>query len=99
LVEDLSILVDPFNPEITGIGGLATHLGSSLVEPARRVVQREAPSVIAKICRITPTDLGESIGDVAAICVAMACACAASGESSNLIAFGSSGRIQWSCAD
>lgn len=71
LGEALAILVDLFNPERIVIGGLAMRLGQSLLEPARRVMECEALPASAKICQIVPAALGESIGDVAAICVAM----------------------------
>ena len=71
LGEALAILVDLFNPERIVIGGLAMRLGQSLLEPARRVMEREALPASAKMCQIVPAALGEAIGDVAAICVAM----------------------------
>jgi glucokinase len=73
LGEGLAILVDLFNPERIVIGGLAMRLGPALLEPARRVMEREALPASAKVCKIVPAALGESIGDVAAICVAMTC--------------------------
>jgi glucokinase len=71
LGEGLAILVDLFNPERIVIGGLAIRFGQRLLEPARRVMLREALPASAKICQIVPAALGETIGDVAAICVAM----------------------------
>jgi glucokinase len=71
LGEALAILVDLFNPERIVIGGLAMRLGENLLAPARQVVQREALPASARICQIVPAALGEQIGDVAAICVAM----------------------------
>ncbi len=71
LGEALAILVDLFNPERIVIGGLAMRMGEELLEPARRVMEREALPASAAICKIVPAALGESIGDVAAVCVAM----------------------------
>jgi glucokinase len=71
LGEALAILVDLFNPERIVIGGLAMRMGETLLMPARLAMEREALPDSAKICRIVPAALGESIGDVAAICVAM----------------------------
>jgi glucokinase len=71
LGEALAILVDLFNPERIVIGGLAMRLGESLLAPARLAMQREALPASAVICQIFPAELGERIGDVAAICVAM----------------------------
>jgi len=48
----MAILVDLFNPERIVIGGLAMRLGQSLLEPARRAMEREALPASAKICQI-----------------------------------------------
>lgn len=71
LGEALAILVDLLNPEAIVIGGLAMRFGESILAPARAVVEREALSTPAKACRIVSAGLGEQIGDLAAICVAM----------------------------
>lgn len=71
LGEVLAILVDLLNPERIVIGGLAIRLGDLLLEPARRVMRREALELPARSCHVVPAALGERIGDVAALCVAM----------------------------
>jgi glucokinase len=71
LGEALAILVDLFNPERIVIGGLAMRLGERLLAPARRSLAREALPASAEICQVVPAALGEKIGDVAAICIAM----------------------------
>lgn len=71
LGEILAILIDVLNPDRIVIGGLAMRLGDLLLEPARRVVRREALEVPARTCQIVPATLGESIGDAAALCIAM----------------------------
>jgi glucokinase len=71
LGEALAILVDLFNPERIVIGGLAMRLGDMLLEPACRVLRREALPVSAATCQVIPAALGERIGDVAALCIAM----------------------------
>jgi glucokinase len=67
----VAILVDILNPECIAVGGLALRLGDAVLEPARAVVRREALAGSAALCRIVPAALGEQIGDVAALCVAM----------------------------
>lgn len=67
----LAILVDILNPERIVIGGLAMRLGERLFEPARRTLAGEALPHSAAVCEIVPAALGESIGDVAALCIAM----------------------------
>jgi glucokinase len=71
LGEALAILVDLLNPEMIVVGRLAMRLGESLLAPARLTLAREALPGSAKLCQVVPAALGESIGDVAAICVAM----------------------------
>jgi glucokinase len=71
LGEAMAILVDVLNPECIIVGGLAMRLGESLLDPARKVVAREALMPSASICRILPAALGEEIGNVAALCVAV----------------------------
>jgi glucokinase len=71
LGEALAILVDLLNPERIVIGGLAMRLDDLLLEPARRVMRREALRLPAETCQVLPATLGERIGDVAALCVAM----------------------------
>jgi glucokinase len=71
LGEALAILVDILNPQRIVIGGLAMRLGDLLLDSARRVMQREALAQPARTCQVVPAALGESIGDIAALCVAM----------------------------
>jgi glucokinase len=71
LGEVLAILVDVLNPERIVVGGLAIRLGKLLLDPARRVMRREALAQSANVCEVLPAALGESIGDVAALAVAM----------------------------
>ncbi len=71
LGEVLAILVDLLNPERIVIGGLAMRMGEALLGPARKVVEREALQGAVRACQIVPAELGEEIGDVAALCVAL----------------------------
>jgi glucokinase len=67
----LAILVDILNPERIVIGGLAMRLGDLLLEPARRTLAAEALQPSVSVCQVVPAALGEIIGDVAALCIAM----------------------------
>lgn len=71
LGEALAIIVDLLNPERIVLGGLARRLGESLLGPARLRVQEEALRASSDACEILPAALGERIGDVAALCVAL----------------------------
>ena len=70
LGQTLAVLIDILNPERIVIGGLAMRLGDTLLEPARRVIRSEALARSAAACEIVPATLGESIGDIAALCAA-----------------------------
>lgn len=70
LGEALAVLVDILNPECIVMGGLAMRFGDALLTPARSIMEREALPLPAHSCRLVPAALGESIGDVAALCVA-----------------------------
>ncbi len=67
----LAILVDILNPERIVIGGIAMRLGDTILEPARQVIRRESLAPAAAACQVVTASLGESIGDVAALCIAM----------------------------
>jgi glucokinase len=67
----LALVVDLLAPERIILGSLAARLGKLFTDPLSRAVAQEAlPSSLAR-CRIMTGELGEAIGDVAAICVAM----------------------------
>ena len=55
------------NPELLVCGTLAIHLGDLCLEPARRVLAREALAP----CPVVPAALGEELADKAALCVAL----------------------------
>jgi len=67
----LAILVDILNPERIVIGGLAMRMGETLLEPARRAMRNEGLAPAVATCTVVPATLGESIGDVAALCIAL----------------------------
>lgn len=71
LGDALAILVDVVNPEYVIIGGLALRFGEEVLAPARKRMMREALSSSARACTVVPAGLGENIGDVAALCVAL----------------------------
>jgi len=71
LGETLAILVDILNPECIVIGGLAMRFGELVLKPARRWMKKEALGPSAAACKVVPAQLGERIGDVAALCIAM----------------------------
>jgi len=50
---------------------MAVRLGDLLLNPAREVVQQEALPGAFSACQIVPAELGEQIGDLAALCIAI----------------------------
>jgi len=71
LGEALAVLVDILNPECIVMGGLAVRLGELFMKPARESLQREGLKQAVAVCRVVPAQLGERIGDVSALCIAM----------------------------
>jgi glucokinase len=71
LGQTLAMLIDVLNPQRIVLGGLAWRMGENLLAPMRRVIEREALPQTLRACQIVPAALGERIGDVAALCVAM----------------------------
>ncbi len=67
----LAILLDVLNPEVIVVGSLAVRLGDLVLGPARAELQREALPQAVAACRIVPAQLGERLGDVAALCAAI----------------------------
>lgn len=66
----LSILIDILNPERIVIGSIYERSGHLLEKTMRETIEKEALSLSAKMCEIVPAQLGDSIGDFAAIGVA-----------------------------
>jgi glucokinase len=63
LGKGLAALVDILNPDVIIIGTLGVVLGDLVLEPARKVVEREALEITARACRIVPAQLGTSLMD------------------------------------
>ena len=68
----LAILLDILNPDVIVIGSLAVRLGDLVLGPARVEMRREALPGSVSACRVAPAELGERIGDIAALCAAIA---------------------------
>ncbi len=71
LGEGLSILIDILNPEVIVIGSIFARSENLLRESMAEVIAREALPASAEVCRVVPAGLGESIGDIASLAVAM----------------------------
>jgi glucokinase len=71
LGQALAMLIDVLNPQRIVLGGLAWRMGENLLAPMRRTIAHEALPQTLRACEIVPAALGEKIGDVSALCVAM----------------------------
>ncbi len=71
LGETLAILIDLLNPECIILGGVYMRSHDLLDEGMKKVLAREALDISSGVCEILPAGLGESIGDYAALSLAM----------------------------
>lgn len=70
LGKGLAVIIDILNPEAVVIGSIYERSSALLEEKMRETLNREALSLSAGVCRILPAELGDSIGDFAALGVA-----------------------------
>ncbi len=69
LGKGLSILMDILNPEVIILGSIYVRDSELLKDTMDSIIQNEVLST--SICPVVPAKLGENIGDIAALCVAM----------------------------
>jgi glucokinase len=67
----LSILIDILNPECIVIGSIYARNENLFKPHIERMLEREAIPSAVDVCTIKPALLGDSIGDYAALCVAL----------------------------
>lgn len=66
----LSLMIDLLNPEMIVIGSVFARSEALLREEMQKVIDRECLPSTASVCRVVPAELGEALGDIAAISVA-----------------------------
>ena len=71
LGKGLAVLVDILNPERIVLGSVFARSSELLVEEMYKVLRRECLTRALEVCEIVPAGLGESLGDKAALSVAM----------------------------
>lgn len=71
LGKGLSVIIDFLNPEKIIIGSIFARSRDLLWEHAEREIEKEALKISADCCQILPAELGENIGDYAAIGAAL----------------------------
>ena len=70
----LAYTIDILNPEVIVLGGVFMRNADLFMPEIDPIIDREALPLARKVCRIVPAELGESIGDYAALAVAGGCA-------------------------
>lgn len=71
LGKGLAILIDILNPECIVIGSIYARNEAYLKPLVEKLIENEAIPAAAAVCELRPAALGESIGDFAALCVAL----------------------------
>lgn len=67
----VSVLIDVLNPERIVIGSIFVRC-EDLIRPAmEEVISRETLIYNRKVCSVVPAELGEAIGDIAALTIGM----------------------------
>lgn len=67
----LSILIDILNPECIVIGSIYARNENIFKPVVEEILNNEAIPLALGVCKIKPAELGDSVGDYAALCVAV----------------------------
>ncbi|MBW6535918.1 MAG: ROK family protein [Mariniphaga sp.] len=67
----LAVLIDVLNPECIVIGSIYSRNETLFKPHVDRILKEEAIPSALEVCRIKPAELGDTIGDYAALCVAL----------------------------
>ncbi|MBQ6137654.1 MAG: ROK family protein [Kiritimatiellae bacterium] len=71
----LAFTIDVLNPEVIALGGVFMRNADLFMPIVDPILDREALPSARRVCRIVPAELGERIGDYAALAVANVEAC------------------------
>jgi glucokinase len=71
LGKGLALLIDLINPERIVLGSIFVRSEALFRGIAERIIKEEALPLSARACTLYPAELGESLGDVAALCAAL----------------------------
>ena len=71
LGQGLSLLIDLFNPQAIVIGSIFARAEELFRPKMEEVIAQQALEPNRRVCQVVPAQLGESIGDMAAISVAV----------------------------
>ena len=71
LGKGLSILIDILNPDVIVLGSIYTRARDLMYSHMKAVIDKEALEKSRNHCKILKAELGESLGDIASVCVAI----------------------------
>ncbi|AEF80235.1 ROK family protein [Leadbettera azotonutricia] len=71
LGKGLALFIDIINPERIVIGSIFARSESLFRSRVEKAIKEEALPLAAGVCKVLPAELGESLGDTAAICAAV----------------------------
>jgi glucokinase len=71
LGRSFAMIADLLNPERIILGGIGMRIGDAFLPKAEEIFRLEALPQTRQACKIVPAQLGERIGDVAALCAAL----------------------------
>ena len=67
----VSILIDLFNPEVVVAGGVFMRNYDLFMPIIKPIIEKESLTDSYKVCKILPAEIGENIGDYAALAIAI----------------------------
>ena len=67
----LSVVIDILNPEVIVLGSIFARSHHLIWNSTEKIIKKEALPLSAGCCRVVAAELGESIGDYAAIATAL----------------------------
>lgn len=67
----ISLLIDILNPEVVVLGSIYARNEAMMKPYIEEIIAKEALGLSAKVCSVRPAALGESVGDYAAVSVAV----------------------------
>lgn len=71
LGQGLSVIIDVLNPEAIVIGSVYARCEELFEKKMLKIMEKEALCESLALCKVLPAELGDEVGDVAALCVAI----------------------------
>ena len=67
----VSLLIDLFNPEAIVAGGVFMRNYDTFMRYLTPIIERESLAESCSVCKILPAQIGENVGDYAALAIAV----------------------------